>query len=556
MKNKIKFFGLLLFGLLFFCKPILAATTDFISDSNITVSGVTFGATTTDLLILSSSGAESWTYNSGLFTVTNPDAINIFKVGSEYSAVPAIRVSNSGGVVVACIKNSNPGTSYVSLPTGSDVYTVEPVNINLSNSISYNSSCGAASCSSGYVVSGNGVNAACVQQSSGGGGGGGGGLSLFTPTVTATGAVGNTIGLTIDANQNGSLVQALGNNYQVEVSVPQNSVVAKTTFTATKELLTDNLAPTLLIGAYLVGGQVFNINAINANNDTVHSFSNTLSITLTIPNLASSTNNLGVYFYDESSNEWALVTNATFNFISHQVTFSVNHLTNFAVFNVADLPQTLGTKMTNESTTTVSASYINTVLATEKKMSKKNDQTLTKRLAGRILLQTETLGRAWYLDSVSLKRYYLADGQSAYGALRQFGLGIKNVDIVKIPIGLESRFSMTDGDNDGLPDQLEQALGTNPNKADTDGDGFKDGLEIQSSFNPLGTGKLVYSAPLVSRLKGRILIQTESHGEAWYLNPVDGKRYYLASGEAAYQIMRYLSLGIKNDDIHKITVGN
>ena len=78
---------------------------------------------------------------------------------------------------------------------------------------------------------------------------------------------------------------------------------------------------------------------------------------------------------------------------------------------------------------------------------------------------------------------------------------------------------------------------------------------LKNSTNPLGKGKLTYSTSLANRLKGRILLQVESRGEAWYVSPVDGKRYYMADGEAAYQIMRFLSLGITNVDIRKIPVG-
>ena len=42
-----------------------------------------------------------------------------------------------------------------------------------------------------------------------------------------------------------------------------------------------------------------------------------------------------------------------------------------------------------------------------------------------------------------------------------------------------------DIDQDGLTDQEEKALGTNPNMADTDGDGYSDGAEIKSGYNPL-----------------------------------------------------------------------
>ena len=48
-----------------------------------------------------------------------------------------------------------------------------------------------------------------------------------------------------------------------------------------------------------------------------------------------------------------------------------------------------------------------------------------------------------------------------------------------------------DSDRDGLTDEEELALGTDPNHPDTDGDGFSDGVEVHfarlgASFNPLG----------------------------------------------------------------------
>lgn len=42
-----------------------------------------------------------------------------------------------------------------------------------------------------------------------------------------------------------------------------------------------------------------------------------------------------------------------------------------------------------------------------------------------------------------------------------------------------------DSDKDGLIDRFEKKLGTDLNKADTDGDGYSDGVEVRSGYDPL-----------------------------------------------------------------------
>ena len=135
-------------------------------------------------------------------------------------------------------------------------------------------------------------------------------------------------------------------------------------------------------------------------------------------------------------------------------------------------------------------------------------------------------------------------------------LDISNANLEKIPIGIQNNiYTLKDSDSDGIPDNLEVALGTDPNNRDTDADGYDDKTEISSGFKPKGNDKFVIDSTLVNRLKGRIVLQVQSHGEAWYINPTDNKRYYLGDGNTAYNIMRFLSLGIKNDDLRKIEVG-
>lgn len=120
---------------------------------------------------------------------------------------------------------------------------------------------------------------------------------------------------------------------------------------------------------------------------------------------------------------------------------------------------------------------------------------LTDRLKGRILLQVESHGEAWYVHPDTGKRFYMKDGDTAYQMMRSFGLGISNKDLE----------SAQTGDN-----------------------------------------------ALLERLKGKILLQVESVGEAYYVDPATGILHYMKDGAAAYQIMRNLSLGITNLDLDDI----
>lgn len=58
----------------------------------------------------------------------------------------------------------------------------------------------------------------------------------------------------------------------------------------------------------------------------------------------------------------------------------------------------------------------------------------------------------------------------------------------------------------------------------------------------------VQAVTLASQLSGRILLQVQSKGEAWYINPSDGKRYYLGRPDDAYNLMRQLSVGISEKE--------
>lgn len=125
---------------------VSAATTDFTANGNITVSSVTFGSGTADMLIIDGSTAESWSFSSGTFTVTNPGT---FKVGSSSSSVQKI-TSTQGGNAVSCGDNGTPGTSYMTLPTAAGTYTIVPATGGCSDGASATSNSSSSSAASTY----------------------------------------------------------------------------------------------------------------------------------------------------------------------------------------------------------------------------------------------------------------------------------------------------------------------------------------------------------------------------------------------------------------------
>ena len=65
-------------------------------------------------------------------------------------------------------------------------------------------------------------------------------------------------------------------------------------------------------------------------------------------------------------------------------------------------------------------------------------QSLAERLSGKILIQVEQVGEAWYVDPVNLDRYFMGRPHDAFDLMRNLGLGITNEKLNQIPIGLIS----------------------------------------------------------------------------------------------------------------------
>lgn len=180
-----------------------------------------------------------------------------------------------------------------------------------------------------------------------------------------------------------------------------------------------------------------------------------------------------------------------------------------------------------------------------------SNQGMYNSLKGKILLKVEDLGKAYYVNPKNNSMHYLGRPADAFNVMRGAGIGITNINLEKIPVAL-SNLTGPDSDSDGLTDLIEDALGTDKLKADSDSDGYSDKVEVEGNFNPTGLGGKPIDSAFASAQKGKIFLQVERNGEAWYINPADNKKYFLGRPADAFAVMRNLGLGISNNDFGKL----
>jgi lipoprotein-anchoring transpeptidase ErfK/SrfK len=116
-------------------------------------------------------------------------------------------------------------------------------------------------------------------------------------------------------------------------------------------------------------------------------------------------------------------------------------------------------------------------------------------LSGKILLDVDNQGEAWYVYPGDFHRYYLGSPADAYGVMSNLSLGISNADFSKIGSSTPDRF------------------------------------------------------------RGLILLKPEDSGRAYYVNPADKSLIFLPDASGALDLMRRFSLGITHKDLQTIPIG-
>ncbi len=135
------------------------------------------------------------------------------------------------------------------------------------------------------------------------------------------------------------------------------------------------------------------------------------------------------------------------------------------------------------------------------------DATAVKNLyGGSVVAETNGQNQTWwYVDPVSQERYLLKNGVSVTRLLKKLGQPIDAKTLAKLP-------TITD------------------------------------------TFSVDYN--LVNNYRGKILLDTANHGQAWYVNPLDSRRYAIGNGESGWETFKSLALGIEDNKLKVIPIVN
>ena len=144
------------------------------------------------------------------------------------------------------------------------------------------------------------------------------------------------------------------------------------------------------------------------------------------------------------------------------------------------------------------------------------DPVFMERHSGKIFLQVEENGEAWYVSPTRENwRFFMCRPSAAFDLMRDHSIGITNADLERVKMA---------------EDSAPPLGGVDPHVGDSP------------------------DAALGERLSGYILLQVEDNGEAWYVWPETNERYYLGRSEDAFAVMRLKGYGITNTDLLRLPI--
>jgi len=311
----------------------------------------------------------------------------------------------------------------------------------------------------------------------------------------------------VTATADSDQLAVVSNSEGVKVSLPPGSA-------GTGGVVALSITPQVVTpsqGSSRVVGLGYDVDVRSEQGRDISSFNS--DITVAIPyeptelkRLGLTPTDLSLQFWDEARYSWQPVQNAVVNEADHTITGTLAHLTKFALIASTQtetrvIPQTVSASVTSTGAVSLAWSYAKDIASTVS--YSKVYRSSTKGDLGKLIVSSTTALKAMDETASPSKTYYYT-----VRSVDQYNNESTNTDqvAVKTPAAKKGATSVA-----------------------------------------------TKSLSFTDRLKGMIVLQTQSRGEAYYIYPVDGKAYSLGRPADAFAVMRKLGLGVKNSFIKGYT---
>jgi len=279
----------------------------------------------------------------------------------------------------------------------------------------------------------------------------------------------------------------------------------------------------------ILGSNAIKIKMTDKNNQVINNYQSPIKISFDLSGVKQA-ERYKLYQFDEVIKAWKLVGDGG-SFEGNTLSAEVDHLSLFSIVRKFEKKKFSDLKYDQKN----------------KYYLRLDNIKPSNKINGRFVIKVEDKGESWYINPVNNKAYFLGGKEESYEIIKNLAIGIKGGQLKNIVPGILPG-NKEDSDGDGLGDMLEKAIGTDLNSRDSDNDGYDDKLEIENGYNPLGRGKIKVDRKFVRKNKGKIFLQVENKGRIWYINPSDGKKYYIENSLDVLSIVENLGVGISNAD--------
>jgi len=157
-------------------------------------------------------------------------------------------------------------------------------------------------------------------------------LAILAGFSLGNGASAST-SVTFSPSQEGTIRESFDQQAVVEVFAPVGAVSLQTTFNLRLVAATEDILPLAGSNAFVLSNKIYSLETTDALNRKDLNFNKNLTVTISMVGMPGDTSSLGVYYFNEPTREWKIISESSFSPAKGRVNFGLSRPTTFAIIS-------------------------------------------------------------------------------------------------------------------------------------------------------------------------------------------------------------------------------